>query len=206
MSLHHRLADLGLWRSASPQPDFLRPLRRPHRLLWWACAAIWLATTGAALHAGRAWAEREQARADLAAAAAREPAAAPPAQPAAEPATPRRPVGVPHAPPKAPALPPLPALLAFAWRDSLLHIEQATLAGVQWLVIEHGVDGRLHLEGQAGDLTTAAAVTQRLAASAAWQEISLRRIEPVRGTASASAGLRFEITGRRPAAPTEPRR
>ncbi len=183
-------ARISLARIASPEPDFLRPLRRPHRLLWAICAALWLAALAAAMPATQAWFERERIRAALAAEPASEPAAAL--------APSRRAIAT--------ADGGVPALLAFAWQDTLLDIEQATLPGVQWLAIEHGVDGRLHLEGQARDVATAAAVTQRLASGAAWRDVSLRRIEPVRAASSASGGSRFEVTGRRPAALPEPLR
>ena len=159
-------------------PDFLRPVRGPHRLAWAALAVAVLVLGVAALDAWGAWQARAQAQAEATAA---ERALAGPARPAARPAGTERERGVRR----------VAARLARPWPALFSSIEGVQLPGVAWLALEVSDSGSLRLEGQAPDAATALAAAEVMKRDPLWSDVLVSRIE--KGTA-AGAAPRFVIS------------
>lgn len=169
-----------------PQPDFLRPVRRPGRLAWAACASALLVLAVAALHNHQAWQDRALSLHRLADAQQRinqRPAAL---RPAESRSTDNR---------QAEAGRWL-TRLAHPWPAIWSASEAASVGGISWLGLAYGERGSLQLDGQALDAGAALAAAQALrdqrhAGSAMWRDVALTRIEKT------PDGQRFEIVAQR---------
>lgn len=159
-------------------PDFLRPVRGPHRLAWAALAVAALVLGVAALDAYGAWQTRAQAQAEAAAA---ERTLAGAARPAARPADTERVRGLRR----------VAARLARPWPALFSSIEGVQLPGVAWLALEVSDSGSLRLEGQAPDAATALAAAEAMKRDPLWSEVLVARIE--KGSAEGAAP-RFVIS------------
>ncbi len=155
----------------TPQPDFLRPVRGPHRLAWAACAAALLVLGVAGVDALQAYDARAEAQI-LATQRAR-----PAARPAPKPDSPAR-----------RATRQALAQLQRPWPQALAAVESVQLPGVFWLSLEVGDQGSLRLEGQAPDAASALAAAEALRADPLWREVLLARME-----AAATGGQRFAL-------------
>ncbi len=165
-----------------PEPDFLRPVRRPGRLAWAACATGVLVLAVAVLDSQQAWQDRARALNGLA--LARQPSAPPLA--ASTPAV--RPGGgdARH----------WQQRLASPWAAVWLAGEAASAGGISWLGLAHSERGLLQLDGLAPDAGAALAAAQALrdqrdAGSALWRDVLLTRIEKT------PEGERFELVAQR---------
>jgi hypothetical protein len=155
----------------TPQPDFLRPVRGPHRLAWAACAVALLVLGLAAVDALQAYDARSKAQA-LATQRAR-----PVARTAPAPDTPT------HSATRQ-AL----ALLERPWPQALAAVENVQVAGVSWLALDVGEQGMLRLEGLAPDTASALAAAEALRADPMWREVLLARMD-----AAPTGGQRFAL-------------
>ncbi len=169
-----------------PQPDFLRPVRRPGRLAWAACVTGGLVLAVAALDSQQAWQDRAQALHRLA--QARQPSAPPLA------------ADTPAARPGGSTARHWQQRLASPWPAVWLASETASTGGVAWLGLAHGERGLLQLDGVATDAGAALAAAQALrdqrdAGSALWRDVLLTRIEKT------PDGQRFEIVAQRAGPP-----
>lgn len=63
-------------------------------------------------------------------------------------------------------------------------------AGLNWLALDHQVDGDLRLQGVAQDAAVVQRVAARLRAQAAWRQVLVSRLE------MQNTGLSFEIVAR----------
>lgn len=165
-----------------PQPDFLRPVRRPGRLAWAACVTGWLVLAVAALDSQQAWQDRASALDRLS--RARQPSALPPAssQPAASPGL----VQARH----------WQQRLATPWPAIWQASEVASVGGISWLALRLDARGGLQLDGQATDARAALAAAQALrdqhgAGGMLWRDVVLTRVEKT------PEGQRFELVAQR---------
>lgn len=156
---------------STPQPDFLHPVRGPHRLAWAACAVALLVLCVAAVDALSAFEARTQAQA-VATQRARPVARAQPA-----PDTPARRA-------KLQAL----AELQRPWAQALEAVESVQVAGVSWLSLDVGEQGTLRLEGLAPDAASALAAAEALRADPMWREVLMARMD-----AQPSGAQRFAL-------------
>jgi hypothetical protein len=157
---------------STPQPDFLRPVRGPHRLAWAGCAVALLVLGLAATDAWQAHDALTRAQA-LAALRAR-----PPARPWAPPAdTPTR-----------KATRAALAALQRPWAQVVAAVERVQLPGVSWLALEVGEQGTLRLEGVAPDVNSALAAAQALRDDPLWREVLLARMD-----VAPNGGQRFAL-------------
>jgi Tfp pilus assembly protein PilN len=158
--------------SHSPQPDFLRPVRRPHALAWAACATALLVLLTSGLDALQARQALTDAQDALRA------AQAPPPRPPAPVDTPAR-----------KAVRQLRVDLDKPWEDALVSIESAVVPGVSWLALDINERGQLRLEGLASDTGAALAAADALRHQAAWSDVLMASVD------KPSAGkLRFALT------------
>lgn len=163
----------------TPQPDFLRPVRRAGRLAWAACFTALAVLAVSALEAEQAWDDRSEALEQTAPRAAR----APRLPAAASAATGSRPDEA-----RQRALLQASERLGRPWAAALRAVEASTPRGVAWLGLEIDEAGTLRLEGLAPDAATALAATRLMQARPAWRDVVLGRTELGAGTS-----LRFEI-------------
>lgn len=161
-------------------PDFLRPVRGPHRLAWAALAAALLVLATAALDAREAWQSRAAAQAEARAAEHAVDAAAQP-RASARPADAERDRGRRRA----------AARLARPWPALFTSVEGVQAPGVAWLALEVSDSGSLRLEGQAPDAATALAAAETMKHDALWAEVLVSRIEKA---ATDGAPPRFVIS------------
>jgi hypothetical protein len=156
----------------SPLPDFLQPVRGPHRLAWLALATAALVLLAAALDAAQAWQARADAARPLPLPARK--AAPPPARGSVEAR-----LSVQRA----------LARLDRPWPATFQALEAVDVAGVNWLALEIGEGGAIRLEGSAPDSEAALAAARALRRQPGLREVVLGRIE------SPPAGaLRFELS------------
>ena len=155
----------------SPQPDFLRPARRPQRLVW----AALVVTVGAALSLAALDARDQALERET---ALRKKPAAKTAQ-----AQPQRDDKADRA-----AARDL-ARLQRPWDQRLVAVEQLQQPGLAWLLLDIGQQGLLRLEGTVRNAASANAAAAALrSGGAVWQAVLLQRVE-----AAADAPPRFEI-------------
>lgn len=155
----------------TPEPDFLRPTRRPHRLAWLACGTACLVLLVAALDA-------EQARQALAEAQTPAP-------------LPRRPVAPPPTAADTAAQRAVQQALdrlGRPWPEAFRSIEVIRLPGLAWLAVSIDDAGALQLEGQAPDAATALSAARLLRQQPAWRDVVLGRMER-----TVDGPLQFEI-------------
>lgn len=144
----------------TPQPDFMHPVRRPHRLAWWACAAAMLVLAVAAAEAWQAHDALARAQALAAQRAKPLPRPAPPGDTPARRATQQ-------------AL----AQLQRPWPGLVASLESVQVPGVSWLMLDVGEKGNLRLEGQASDASSALAAAGLLRTDPLWREVLVARID-----------------------------
>ena len=155
-------------RSAGRGPDFMAPLPRPGVLAW-----AWLATTALVLglaggEARQAW-QASQAANSLALPSAPRPFAATPVAQIDRPQQLR---------------------LSHPWQQVFKASELPAGAGLNWLGLDHQVDGDLRLQGVAQDAAAVQRVAARLRDQAAWRQVLVSRMEVQ------NVGLSFEIVAR----------
>lgn len=155
----------------TPQPDFLRPMRRPHRLAWTACATALLVLALAGRDALQAWQALAQAQVP-----APEPQPVMVAAPSAAQASTER------------AMQTALARLDRPWAAAFRSIETVHAPGLAWLSLGIDEAGALHLEGQVPDTASALAVARLLRRQAPWRDVVLGRTERTAG-----GPLQFEI-------------
>ena len=155
-------------RSGGRGPDFLAPLPKPGALAW-----AWLATAAVVLGLA-GWDARQAWQAGLAANSLALPAAPVPSA----------------ATPVAQISGPQQQRLSHPWQQVFKASEVPAGAGLNWLALDHQVDGDLRLQGVAQDAAVVQRVAARLRAQAAWRQVLVSRLE-VQNT-----GLSFEIVAR----------
>ncbi len=173
---------------ALPQPDFLRPVARPGWLAWAWCGTGLLVLAVSAADSHAAWQARQQAQDRLARAQTGMPRASlSPVQASTAQAASQR------------AAAQARQAEALRWRQQLAlpwpvvwAASEATVGGVQWLLLDQGSSGGLRLAGLAADLAAAEAAAdavrqQQRGDSPAWQGVALAAVERLPG------GLRFEL-------------
>ncbi len=154
----------------TPQPDFLRPVRGPHRLAWLACATAVAVLGVATLDAWEAW----------------ETLQAPPPRARALPAVL---APAPAAPETRRSLEQALARLARPWAEDFAALDAIRTPGVAWLALEIGDNGRLRLQGVAADTGAAIAAADALRRQGHWREVLLGRMD-----SAAGGRLRFDIS------------
>lgn len=87
--------------------------------------------------------------------------------------------------------------LAHPWGAILASVESETPAGLQWLLLDHGVDSLdLRLEGLAPDVATVMGLVDALSARVGWSNVVVSRLQaPVsRELAASGPHWRFELS------------
>jgi hypothetical protein len=158
--------------SHTPQPDFLQPLRKPHRLAWVSLGVAVGVLGLAAFDALQAWQARGQVQVLAAPRATVRPTAAP-AETARLRATRQALDG-----------------LNRPWPDAFNAIETVRVPGLTWLVLDIGERGQLRLEGLAPDAESAIAAAEVLRHRHPFGDVLLERMDK-----AGDVGLRFVLLG-----------
>jgi hypothetical protein len=164
----------------TPQPDFLHPVRGPHRLAWLACGTALLVLAMAALDAGQAWSAREAAQGQL---------AAPLAGNGVKPQT--KPVAAltPAQQQTRQSLQKASSSLDRPWPQVFYALENINTNGLAWLALNVAETGALRLEGQSTETQAVMDAAASMRGEPALREVLAARIDNAQGGV-----LRFEIS------------